>query len=134
MIRLQDWNIRLRQLVEERKSQPYEYGKTDCACFSFAAVEAVTGVVLFPGIERPKNWIGAAKFMMANGWSGIDEMMDSILERTTPEETYSGDLISFRSHGELHLAVRAGDTALTPSDSGLVTVDKDRWIQAWKVG
>jgi len=132
--RLNDWRPRLIALVEDRRDRPYQYGETDCACFALDAIETITGVRHFDGVERPRNWIGAAKFMMSRGWSGIDEMMDSILEPVDPKETVIGDLVAFRSNAELHLAVRAGDSALTPGDNGLMTIDRERWSLGWKIG
>lgn len=137
LTRLPDWKPRLARLVNDWRGLPYRYGETDCGCFMLAAVEAVTGVDLLPGVERPRHWIAAAKFFIARGWDdGVEDMMAALVGAGS-EEVYgllSGDVVSYEEGGDLHLAVRVGDTALTPSIVGLRSVPSERWRKAWRIG
>lgn len=136
LVRLPDWEKRLIATVNERRLTPYVYGATDCACFVQAAVEAVTGVVLMGGIEKPKGWIGAAKFMIAHGWESVEDMINEVVgpPLAAPSLSRPGDIISFMAIGEPHLGVRVGDTALSPADKGLEAIGAQCWVHAWKIG
>lgn len=135
LTRRPDWERRLAAVVNGNRDRPYGYGVFDCAIFARMAVEAVTGVELLAGIDPPKGWLGAAKFMIARGWDDVEAMATELIG--APCEAHlsrRGDLVSFREGGELHLAVRVGGEALTPSSLGLRTVGPSHWCRAWKIG
>lgn len=135
MARLPDWEPRLIALVNERRRLPYRYGTNDCAVFAQLAVEAVTGTVLLPGVERPTGMISAAKFMIARGWDDVEQMATELLGPPTDGASRRGDIVSYEAVGELHLAVRVGDGALSPvGDIGLMAIEPARWRRAWRVG
>lgn len=136
LVRLPDWQTRLVRVANARRGKPYEYGLTDCWCFAREAVEATTGVVLLPGVESPKGWLAAAKAMMARGWSDVEEMMTALLGEPLgdPLASRPGDIVSYMVGGEFHLAVRVGDTALSPQRVGLQVIGRSSWRRAWKVG
>lgn len=136
LTRLDDWQSRLAVAVNERRLTPYVYGRTDCACFAQVCVAAVTGVTLMAGIEKPKGWIGAAKFMIAHEWDDVEAMITEIVgpPMASPALSRPGDIISFVSIGEPHLGVRVGDVALSPADKGLEVIAAQRWVRAWKIG
>ena len=135
LIRLPDWDERLITFVRSRMHVPYRYGVNDCATFSIGAVEAVTGVDLFPGVDRPTSWIGAAKFLLSRGWEDVEDMMTSCLGGPSlPGPSRVGDLVSFEECDAFHLAVRIGDASLTPVTQGLRIVPSSRWRKSWMVG
>jgi len=133
--RLDGWEKRLVTLAGEWRTRPYSYGESDCGCFARVAIEALTGVTMLPGVEFPKGWLALAKFMIARGWSSVEDSMVELLGPPV-EATASrrGDIVSYEEGGELHLAVRIGDVALTPSLSGLRVIEENQWLRAWKVG
>lgn len=134
MERRADWEPRLITLANDWATTPYVYGVSDCACFAQAAVEAVTGIVLLEGIEKPRGMMGAARFMIARGWETVEDLATELLGAPLdPLQSRRGDIVSFVEQ-EPHLAVRVGDTALSPSAGGLVVVGPARWHLAWKIG
>lgn len=134
--RRDDGNQRLIALVNERRLMPYAYGRNDCWCFARAAVEAATGETLLPDLEPPKSWLAAARVMIANGWESVEDLMTETLgpPMADPKESRPGDIVSFEMLGDLHLAVRVGETALTPGRDGLNSIGRDAWRNAWRVG
>ena len=131
--RLDGWQPRLIGLANEWRNKPYAYGLTDCGRFMLSAVEITTGVNLLPGVEWPRGWLGVAKWMIANGWDSVEAVMDDLLPPMPVELSRGGDIVSFEKVGEFHLAVRFGDTALTPGADGLLVMGKP-WRRAWRVG
>lgn len=132
--RLADWQPRLVVLANEWRCRPYAYGVTDCGRFMLDAVAAVTGVDLLPGVAWPRGWLGVAKFMIANGWDSVEATMTDLLPPMDVRSARPGDVVSFERGGELHLAVRVGDTALSPGLDGLVAFGPATWLRAWEVG
>lgn len=130
-----DWRERLAAVANERRALPYRYGTNDCASFARAAIEAMTGTLLLPEVEPPTGWISAAKILIDRGWTNIEEMMTSLVG--DPRElalSRPGDVVSFELVGEYHLAVRVGDTALSPGMRELVEIDRRLWRRAWLIG
>ncbi len=137
LTRLLDWEARLARLVRERRNVPYAYGTNDCATFAQDAVFAVTGIVLLPGVERPRGFLAAARFMISRGWENVEEMTTDILGETSsddPLRSRRGDIVSFEKGGEKHLAVRVGSEAVSPLDRGLGVIGSRHWARSWKVG
>lgn len=134
LMRLEGWEQRLATLANEWKHRPYVYGVSDCGRFAQCAITQVTGVVLLEGVDWPRGWLGVAKFMIAHGWDSVEDTMNDLLPHQPIAEARRGDIVSFADNEEFHLAVRYGDTALTPGVGGLVVIGAPRWLRAWKVG
>lgn len=132
--RLDGWQPRLIALANDWRRRPFSYGVVDCGQFMLADVEAVTGEQLMPGVVWPTGWLGIAKFMMANDWATVEAVMDDLLPPMDVSESRRGDVVSFERGGELHLAVRVGDEALSPGIDGLVNFPRQTWRRAWMVG
>jgi hypothetical protein len=110
-------------------------GTNDCACLARAAVEAVTGVDVAPGIEMPKGWIAAAKLMISRGWNSVEDMATELLGPSSdPAESMPGDIVSYEVGGDAHLAVRIGGIAVAPTLHGTQPVPPQAWRKCWKVG
>jgi hypothetical protein len=134
LTRREDWQPRLVELANQWRLRPYRYGESDCGCFMLAAVEAVTGIDLLPGVERPRGWIAAARFFIARGWDDVEGMMNALVGPSSREQDRPGDVISYEEGGDLHLAVRVGDVYLTPGRDGLRMISLRMRRRAWRIG
>jgi len=132
--RVDGWQSRLIALANGWRRRPFAYGVVDCGQFMLADVEAVTGALLMPGVVWPTGWLGVAKFMIANDWASVESVMDDLLPPMEVSASRPGDVVSFERGGELHLAVRVGDGALSPGIDGLVHFPRQTWRRAWMVG
>ncbi len=113
------WRQELTHLINRWPS--YEWGVSDCE---------------IPDMEREKGWINAAKFMMRRGWATVEDAMDELLGEKIPvDSAVEGDIILFITQydKEMHLAVHAGEEALSPGPYGLQVIERTSWIAAWKV-
>lgn len=136
MRRLDGWEARLASVVNERRARPYAYGTNDCWCFARASAEAITGDALRPDLGAPTTWLAAARVLISNGWESVEDLMTATLGQpmADPQASRPGDIVSFEVLGSAHLAVRVGDTALTPGRDRLETVCASKWRSAWRVG
>ena len=99
-----------------------------------AAVRCQTGVELMPGVVWPTGLVGVVRIMIDRGWQNLEEAMDDLLPSQPVEAARPGDIVSFVQGGEVHMAVRLGDTALTPGLQGLAAFGPATWKRAWRVG
>lgn len=129
-----DWRPRLIAMVNDWRGRPYAYGVTDCWQFMLAAVRCQTGIDLMPGVVWPTGLVGVVRIMIAHGWETLEEAMDDLLPSQPVEAARPGDIVSFVQGGEVHMAVRLGDTALTPGLQGLAAFGPATWKRAWRVG
>ncbi len=132
--RLEYWGPRLVALTNDWRRRPYAYGVTDCWQFMLAAVETQTGEALMPGVIWPTKLVPVIRIMIENGWESIEDAADDMLPSMSLKNSRPGDVVSFEEGGEMHVAVRVGDTALTPGPKGLVDFGRSAWRRAWKVG
>lgn len=134
LVRLGDWETRLGRYANSWRSVDYAYGLADCTRFAHGAVEAITGADILPGMVWPTGWISAAKLMIARGWDSVEAPISELLPEMWAADCRRGDIVSYWLGGEVHLAVRVGDTALAPAAKGLMVVERSQWARAWKVG
>lgn len=130
-----EWLQRLAGVVNRRNSEPYIYGVFDCAVFAREAILAVTGVTVLPGFDPPQGWIACAKFMIKHDLADMEEVAIAALGVAgAAEDSQPGDIISWKGAGEWHLAVRVGDTALSPTGMGLQPIERPTWNLCWAIG
>lgn len=54
-MRLDDWDKRLNQYIEDMRHKPFSWGDNDCLALASGAIQAQTGVNLF------NDWVGTYK-------------------------------------------------------------------------
>ena len=99
--RLLDWEVRLAEFVSQLQRQPRDFvwGKTDCMCQAFGAVEAVTGKYLYRFRGRYKTERGAISLIKKHG--PLDYFIAKIMEAHGQHEVHPayaqrGDIIIFK--------------------------------------
>lgn len=110
-MRLEDWHLRLDELVHDRANCPYEWGYHDCVMWAAAAVEAVTGRDL--GLGKRLTYStehGAARMLVLEGVRDVAELADKYLGRRRHiAQARHGDIVvGHLSTGELCLGACLG--------------------------
>lgn len=97
-MRLLDWQDRFRALIDHYHSVPWEWGKTDCACFARDTIGALTGRCV------GADWIGdyfsqytAAAALLRRGHDGLESALAAELAAAgfpeiAPERAVCGDI------------------------------------------
>lgn len=130
--RVPQWEARLSSHVEKARGMTYRMGRRDCARFAAGAVEAVTGVDVWPatlpGYETERGMVRAIRRM---GWQSLDDAATALLGASiAPLQAHSGDVVSDGS--ALGVMTASGPVAL--SDAGFVALSRDSLVKAWAVG
>jgi hypothetical protein len=128
--RVTDWEVRLAAHGEAMRAARYRLGRLDCARAAVLAVEAVTGVDIWPpalsGYGTPRGMVRAMRRL---GWSSLDDAATALLGSAIPAlAAHSGDVVS---DGQA-LGWMTANGPLALSENGLVGMGVI--LRAWPAG
>ncbi len=127
------WEIRLNALIEAWAEREYApaWG-SDCAAFTLAAIEAVSGEVLAFDAGRPyRSANGQARMLARMGWRDLLDAADACLgERIPPLAAHRGDIVSDGSV----LGVMTGAGPVAFGEGGMALMQRNSIVAAWPVG
>ena len=132
MTRVRNWETRLADYVAGAADVAYRLGKHDCGWFAVGAVEAVTGVDVWPadlaGYSTERGLVRALRRM---GWQSLDDAATALLgQPIAPLAAHSGDVVSDGS--ALGVMTASGPVAF--SDGGLVAIERCSLTKSWATG
>ncbi len=135
--RYPDWPQRLAEALRQRARSRYAWGQNDCAMFAADAVQAMTGqdfAAMFRGRYRTKR--GASQVLRAHGWSGLEEMVDSILPRHDDQARLRrGDVVLYAGRYGDFLGIYWAGAIVGPGAERMAQHPADDSIKAaWRVG
>lgn len=132
MPRVPDWEARLAAHGEAMRVASYALGRLDCARAAVGAVEAVTGVDIWPpALPAYQTPTGMAKAMKRMGWATLDDAASALLgDAIPPLAAHSGDVVS--DGQALGWMTASGPVAL--SEAGLVMMAPASLVRAWPAG
>lgn len=129
--RLDNWERLLGEYVESIADEPFEWGKMDCALFSLAAVEAITGVHPAPQyLGKYSTREGAMLALRDIGEGTLICSMDALFERCAPGKAGRGDLVM--AQNAIGVCMGAFGLFLTETD-GLARIPRAQFSKGWKV-
>lgn len=95
-VRLPGWEQILRTYLTESKSQPFEWGETDCCLWVARYVDAVTGTkhaIEWRGLYSTEP--GAQALMQSRGFASPESIADAYLRCKPVSLASRGDVVSF---------------------------------------
>lgn len=131
-----DWPQRLRTFIASRQSEPFAWGRNDCATFAAAWVRALHGVDLLGELQiRYTDAAGAALLMRDNG--GLRGLAIKALGAPRHHATLAqrGDVVRVLIDGRESLAVLDAAAIVGPGLPGLAVLplDWDAVLDAWMI-
>lgn len=137
MARLQGWEGRLNELVQNADSKKYQLGEHDCFRFACEVIQALTGV------DRWQEFEGK--------YSTRDEALELIYKKGETFETAGdwffgahnsihrnyaqrGDICAVAQNDEKHLGVCVGNHIVMLSENGILLLPLKQALRVWKVG
>lgn len=132
MRRVVRWEIELQRFLTERREMPFSWGSNDCATFAAEWVRRCTGEAVFESDYG--DAAGAVRAM--NG----QILADLVSARLGPPlagvellRAGRGDVGLVPMGDRAGLGVVAGRYVASPGADGLVLIDRDRLITAWRI-
>ncbi len=136
--RLDDWDLRLNELVADRGNSPFSWGANDCILFACDCILAITGTDLaaeFRGKYRTR--LQAARILKDFG--GLERLADSFAAKHEiprlefPALAQRGDVGLVESGHGLALTVVADRYVVAPGASALEFIPFSRLTRAWRI-
>lgn len=134
MMRVDGWEIRLAEAIEEARHRPFEWGAHDCATWAIDVRRALTGEDMAAEWRgRYRTAKGAARHMMKSGYATLaDAARDKLGEPLpTVRMAQRGDIV-LDPEGEA-LGICAGRICLFLSEAGLTDRALVACSMAWRV-
>lgn len=123
------WESKLFDYIEECRSKKFRYGSHDCVKFSMKGVEAMTGRNLLK-----ENGFGWKNRSEAKEWlqkKSIIEWFDEHLEERPIKLLQRGDLVCKQTDDGLAMGLWLSPKAVFLNVDGLHLVDRTHILKAW---
>lgn len=134
--RLEGWEARLASVIELAFSRPYVLGRHDCFRVACAAIDALTGVDLWPQWAGRYSTKEEALALMAE-FGSFDKAFDHVfgVPHVAAREARPGDIVKFVDPaGEAHLGVYLDPGAVVLDEHGLRLVPLSACTACWRIG
>lgn len=130
------WQSDLMAFVESRESEPFVWGKQDCALFAADAVQVMTGIDFAAEFRgKYKTETGARKQLAKLAGGGLEQALDAKLERVENAFVQRGDVVLFDGDLGPTLGIYFNGGVFSAGPDGAVFLDEafDKILMAWRV-
>lgn len=132
MQRRPDWQSRLCEFVRANETRPFVWGEWDCALWTAAAIEAITGTDIAVDIRGKYSTEDEAHAIFASFTDTAAQIAAQFgMKEVSPMHAQRGDLIATSVCLGL---VGLDSQVLVLGDSGLTKVEYRHIQRAWRVG
>ena len=130
MTRHTDWESRLFEFMESRRTAPFAWSSNDCATFAADAVAAITGERLqIPQADTPEAY---ARLLRDQG--SLRDMACALLGEPIPASfAQRGDVVLLLLDDRETLGICVGADIAGPGADGLVLVPMAHAVDAWRI-
>ena len=134
MARLNDWEARLAQHIEDWRYRKFEYGKADCALFCLHAEIAMYGKSRFEHfLGQYKTHIGSLKALKKLGAGNLVDTVADKLEEIPLAMARRGDVGCVDVPDGDGLVIILGDKTAGMADDGLNFLPIGQTKRAWSL-
>jgi len=136
MRRIEGWEVKLRELIEAHRFQPFRFGTNDCATM------AARDYVIMLG-ETPKDfpsWRNASEADALLKEADIETRTTASIGKPVDgwKMARRGDIVlipsAFQSFSEMALAVCVGTLLASPGQTAISFVPLSRGLKTWRIG
>lgn len=132
MSRVDHWENRLMEFIEEARERPFEWGTFDCALYACECVRVLTGKHPAPEfIGAYDDEEGAREALRRLGNGTLVKTFDAHFKRVPTSHAKRGDLIYARKAVGVCIG---GKAAFLIDPIGLEFIGRAEWEIAWGVG
>lgn len=129
-MRVDNWEHKLFEFIEQNKKTCFQLGEFDCCLFAAKAVEIMTGDNLYSEfLGKYKTPQGYLKLIKKKGFTSIENFVSSIFQEKNIKNVKRGDLVFMAGA----VGVNLGLINAFCSVDGLIFVDNKEILKAWGV-
>lgn len=135
MKRYSFWRTALADYVQLASTEPFQWGRHDCALFAAGAVQVMTGEDFAADYRGKYQTLrGGLRLLKKAGLANHAEMAASLFEEVHPSQAMVGDVAAVEEDGAIALGIVQGELiyVLRP-DAGIATVPLLRATRAFRV-
>ncbi|MCF6265226.1 MAG: hypothetical protein L3J57_01620 [Desulfuromusa sp.] len=134
-MRCENWPTVLNDLLEQRRSTPFQWGENDCALFTADVVEALTGVDYAADFRgRYSSVIGSVRSLAKAGHSNIEQAITAVLgEPVEPPFIKRGDVCLFAGGEGMTVGICVGVMIVSPAAAGLQWSPMSLAVRGWNL-
>lgn len=136
-MRLEGWESRLVDVVEQARHRPYQLGQHDCFRLACAVVQALTGADRWPAFAGCYATRGEAVRHIAKFGSSFEAAASAFFggDPVHVRMARRGDLCAYTDpSGEKHLAVCMGERVAALGESGVLWMPLQACHACWRIG
>lgn len=135
-MRVDGWESKLMTWVQDAQQRPFRWGEWDCALAATDCVMLLTGDDLgadFRGHYSTHK--GSLRTIKNLGYDGLKSIATDRLGEplVTPKLAQRGDVVLAKTDNGQALLICIGTQAVGPGESGMVSVEMDHCLKAWRV-
>ena len=135
-MRLDGWETRLNQVIEEARARPYVLGEHDCFHLACAVVHALTGVDRWPEFAGTYRTRREALARIAEHGSTFEAAGNWFFNGQAIAVNFAqrGDIVAFYTQHQFHLGVMMGAQFAGLLQDGIAHAPREHARLAWRVG
>ncbi len=135
-MRTHDWPEKLYASIDKAKTQAFEWGTHDCACFVCDCVEAMTGNDPFKEL-RGKYSTAAGAMRAIRKWANVNDLpaLATSFWGESIEISYAsrGDVILIEYEGNDNFGIIVGTHAVFLTPEGIISIPVNKCKMAWRI-
>lgn len=120
MTRRHDWDLRLAELIEKRRDQPFKWGSNDCLTFASEVEEAVVGKMTFGYAlgcyQTPRQ---ALRMLKSSGYRSTGQAFATVYPKKPPALARRGDFATVSQGKDEATGVVLGQSLAFVGEGGL---------------
>lgn len=137
MNKLEQWEIKLSDLLKENRERDFEWGTWDCCMFANACLEAISGKGIIPDEMKWDSELSAFKAIKDYGGT-----LDKALEKAAlaagmvpvkVQYVTTGDLVVIMDNNKPVAGISDGSRIMSPSDGGYAFSLPSKIEAAWRI-
>lgn len=133
-MRQEDWQTRLKDYLRSIARQPFYIGRHDCATFTAAAVEVMTGRDYMRGFRGYRTITEGLRMVQEKGFADHIAVVASFFDEVSPSFAQVGDIAVVDGLGGDALGIVQGANIYTIGATGLGIVPLTAVKRAFRVG
>ncbi len=133
-MRIENWESKLNNYIDEMRYTPFEYGKNDCCIFTIKAQKIITGKTTFPEFDGTYSSLDEGKAILQKlGFKTWIGGCNKRLQKIDLSFASRGDVVSMRTFDSFAMGICMGRIGVFVGEKGIVAIPREDLKLAWRI-